>query len=63
VPFTATADTGATELNYYTPKAEIPYELWDRLVEALGPSSMAEGSKGTQEKNLLVLAERHRNLQ
>jgi hypothetical protein len=49
VPFTATADTAATELNYYTPKAEIPYELWDRLVEALGPTSMGEGSKGTQE--------------
>ena len=49
VPFTATADSGATELNYYTPKAEIPYELWDRLVEALGPTPMGEGSKGTQE--------------
>ena len=49
VPFTATADTEATELNYYTPKAEIPYELWDRLVEALGPASLGEGSKGAQE--------------
>ena len=50
VPFTATADTQATELNYYTPKAEIPYELWDRLVEALAPASMGEGSQGA-EKN------------
>ena len=49
VPFTATADTQATELNYYASKAEIPYELWDRLVEALGPASMGEGSKGAQE--------------
>jgi hypothetical protein len=32
-----------------TPKAEIPYELWNRLVEALGPASMGEASKGTQE--------------
>lgn len=50
VPFTATADTQATELNYYTPKAEIPYELWDRLVEALAPASMGEASQGA-EKN------------
>lgn len=49
VPFTATADIKATELNYYAPKAEIPYELWDRLVEALGPASMGEASEGTQE--------------
>jgi hypothetical protein len=49
VPFTATADNMATELNYYAPKAEIPYELWDRLVEALGPASMGEVSKGAQE--------------
>jgi hypothetical protein len=50
VPFTATADTTATELNYYAPKAEIPYELWNRLVEALSPSSMGEPSKGAPNK-------------
>ena len=49
VPFTAIADIKATELNYYAPKAEIPYELWDRLVEALSPASMGEPSKGAQE--------------
>ena len=36
VPFTATADITATEMNYYAPKAEVPYELWNRLVAALG---------------------------
>ena len=49
VPFTATADITATEMNYYAPKAEIPYELWNRLVAALGPATMAEGSKEEQE--------------
>jgi hypothetical protein len=49
VPFTATADTTATEMNYYAPKAEISYEVWNRLVEALGPATMGEGSKEEQE--------------
>ena len=49
VPFTATADITATEMNYYAPKAEIPYELWNRLVAALGPATMGEGSKEEQE--------------
>jgi hypothetical protein len=49
VPFTATADITAREINYYAPKAEIPYELWNRLVAALGPATMGEGSKEEQE--------------
>jgi hypothetical protein len=49
VPFTATADIMATEMNYYAPKAEIPYELWNRLIVALGPATMGEGSKEEQE--------------
>ncbi len=49
VPFTATADITAREMNYYAPKAEIPYELWNRLVAALGPATMGEGSKEEQE--------------
>jgi hypothetical protein len=49
VPFTATADITATEMNYYAPKAQIPYELWNRLVAALGPATMGEGSKEEQE--------------
>jgi hypothetical protein len=38
VPFTATAGVMAGEHNYYTPKAEVPYEHWNRLVEALAPA-------------------------
>lgn len=49
VPFTVTADAEATESNYYAPKAEIPYELWNRLIEALGPAAMGEGAKGGEE--------------
>ena len=49
VPFAATADIKATEMNYYAPKAEIPYDLWNRLVAALGPASMGEGSETNQE--------------
>ena len=49
VPFTATADITATEMNYYAPKAEIPYELWNRLVAALGPAPMGEASKKEPE--------------
>jgi hypothetical protein len=49
VPFTATADITAKEMNFYAPKAEIPYELWNRLVAALGPATMGEGSKEEQE--------------
>jgi hypothetical protein len=49
VPFTATADIQATEINCYAPKAEIPYELWDRLVATLAPAAMGEASKGDQE--------------
>jgi hypothetical protein len=49
VPFTATAGVKATDLNYYVPKAEIPYELWDRLVEALCPASIGEATKEAGE--------------
>jgi hypothetical protein len=49
VPFTATADIVATEMNYYAPKAETPYELWNRLVATLGPATMGEASKEEQE--------------
>jgi hypothetical protein len=49
VPFTATADITATEMNYYAPKADIPYELWNRLVAALGPATMGERLQGEQE--------------
>jgi hypothetical protein len=41
VPFTATAETVAGEHNYYTPKAEVPYEHWNRLVDMLAPAAIA----------------------
>src|SRR5688500_16966564 len=50
VPFAATADIKATEMNYYAPKAEIPYELWNRLVATMGPATMGESSKEEQNK-------------
>lgn len=49
VPFAATADIKVTEMNYYVPKAEISYQLWDRLVAALGPATMGEASKRDEE--------------
>lgn len=49
VPFTATADITATEMNYYAPKAEISYELWKRLIGALAPAPIGESSKGQSE--------------
>ena len=49
VPFAATADIKATEMNYYAPKAEIPYQLWNRLVAALGPAKLGEASKRDEE--------------
>jgi hypothetical protein len=44
--FSATAEMLAGETNYYTPKAEVPYELWNRLVERLSPGATSgQGSK------------------
>lgn len=40
VPFTATGEMIAQESHYYTPKAELPYETWNRLVEVLSPSKL-----------------------
>jgi len=37
VPFVATGGMTAGEHNSYAPKAEVPYEIWNRLVETLGP--------------------------
>jgi hypothetical protein len=42
VPFTATAGIVAEERNYYTPKAEVPYEHWNRLVETLRPAPVSD---------------------
>jgi hypothetical protein len=43
-PFTATAEMVAQETNYYTPKAEVPYEYWNRLVELLSPAQLPEAA-------------------
>ena len=40
VPFVATGGTMAGGHNAYAPKAEVPYEIWNRLVETLGPSRL-----------------------
>lgn len=40
VPFVATNETTAGEHNAYTPKAEVPYGIWNRLVETLGPAPL-----------------------
>jgi hypothetical protein len=51
VPFTATAETVAQELNYFTPKAEVPYEIWNRLVEKLGPARLRSETPSDSEEN------------
>jgi hypothetical protein len=56
VPFTATANITATDMNYYAPKAEIPYELWNRLVATMGPATMGESSKEEQENKPFTAA-------
>jgi hypothetical protein len=40
VPITATAEMVAGPSHYYTLKAEVPYEIWNRLVESLGPARL-----------------------
>jgi hypothetical protein len=49
VPFTATAQVAAGEHNYYTPKAEVPYELWNRLVEMLRPAPVANPTAPSEQ--------------
>jgi hypothetical protein len=40
VPFVATGEMTAGEHNAYAPTAEVPYEIWKRLVETLGPARL-----------------------
>jgi hypothetical protein len=40
VPITATAEMTAGPGHYYAPKADVPYEIWNRLVESLGPARL-----------------------
>ena len=46
VPFSATGEMVAQEINYYTPKAEMPYEYWNRLVEVLSPGQLQDATAG-----------------
>jgi hypothetical protein len=47
VPFVATGEMRAEEHNCYAPKAEVPYEIWNRLVEILGPAQLHPSEPGT----------------
>jgi hypothetical protein len=51
VPFTATAEMVAGPGHYYTPKAEVPYELWNRVVETLGPARMRSDATADAPEN------------
>jgi hypothetical protein len=55
-PFQATAEMFASEENLHAPKAEIPYELWNRLVSILCPdvkhrSATAESAEHRESRN------------
>jgi hypothetical protein len=49
VPFVATGEMRAEEHNCYAPKAEVPYEIWKRLVEVLGPAQLQPGESSATE--------------
>jgi hypothetical protein len=50
-PFTATADTVADDHHLYVPKADTPYEVWNRLTTAVHPQSgPAEPSSAAEGK-------------
>jgi hypothetical protein len=51
VPFTASAEMVAGEHNYYAPKAEVPHEIWNRLVEVLGPARMRPDAASEAAEN------------
>lgn len=51
VPFTATGEKIAQEVNYFTPKAEVPYEIWNRLVEKLEPARLRSDTPLDSEEN------------
>jgi hypothetical protein len=44
VPFSASGEMVARETNYYTPKAEVPYEYWNRLIEVLSPGRLQDAT-------------------
>ena len=61
VPFAATADIKATEMNYYAPKADIPYQLWDRLVAAWDRRRWEKRLNETRRTKRLRPPGRHKN--
>jgi hypothetical protein len=51
VPFTATGENIAQEVNYFTPRAEIRYEIWNRLVNKLEPARLRSETPRDSEEN------------
>ena len=51
VPFTATGGKIAQDVNYFTPKADVPYEIWNRLVEKLEPARLRSDTPRDSEEN------------
>jgi hypothetical protein len=51
VTFTATGEKIAQDVNYFTPKADVPYEIWNRLVEKLEPARLRSDTPRDSEEN------------
>jgi hypothetical protein len=51
VPITASAGIVAAPGHYYTAKAEVPYQTWNRLVETLGPARVRSDSPTDAPEN------------
>jgi hypothetical protein len=58
VPFTATADIVAQDINLYAAKSDTPYEFWNRLVELLGPARILEHAPKEAAENQPFTPER-----
>jgi len=50
-PVSATGQMVASEKTFYAPKAEVPYEIWNRLIEILCPSSVQRTAARGSEMN------------
>ncbi|HZS04205.1 MAG TPA: hypothetical protein VFD58_05165 [Blastocatellia bacterium] len=48
--FTATAEMTAGRGNYYVPKTEVNYQLWNRLIGVTNPERTGEGNEGGRIK-------------
>ena len=58
VPFTATDDIVAQEINLYAAKSDVPYEYWNRLVELLGPGRIIDRAPQDAAQNQPFTPER-----